>query len=89
MPKLDFENTCLTRSNSGYIPFKYKVATFEKSLFLSTLKLWNSLPKTTKHKDLIEFKNCMKQKFKPPKYKHFHKGSKLDNTLVTRIRVGR
>ena len=89
MPKLDFENTCNTRSNGGYIPFKYKGATFEKSFFPNTLKLWNLLPKTVQHKDLEEFKLSIKQRFKPPKYKHFHKGSKLGNTLLTRIRVGR
>ena len=77
------------QSNGGYIPFKYKGASFEKSFFPNTLKLWNLLPKTVQHKDLEEFKLSIKQRFKPPKYKHFHKGSKLGNTLLTRIRVGR
>ena len=49
MPKLDFENTCNTRSNGGYIPFKYKGAIFEKSFFPNTLKLWNVLPKSIQH----------------------------------------
>ena len=89
MPKLDYENTCNTRSNGGYIPLRYKGACFEKSFFPTTLKLWNLLPKDIQHKDLVEFKLCIKQRFKPPKYKHFHKGSKLGNTLLTRIRVGR
>ena len=30
MPKLDFENTCNTRSNGGYIPLKYKDPNFEE-----------------------------------------------------------
>ena len=31
----------------------------------------------------------MKNEIKPPKYKHFSIGSKLGNSLLTRIRVGR
>ena len=89
MPKLDYENTCNTRSKGGYIPFRYKGACFDKSFFPNTLKLWNVLPKNIQHKDLAEFKLCIKERFKPPKYKHFQKGSKLGNTQLTRIRVGR
>ena len=40
-------------------------------------------------KDLVEFKSEMKKRIKPTKYKHFGRGSKLGNTLLTRIRVGR
>ena len=89
MPKLDFEKTCLTRSKGGYIPEKFKSTTFEKSFFPNTLKLWNSLPKDVQYKDLFDFKICIKDKLKPQRYKHFSKGSKLGNTLLTRIRVGR
>ena len=89
MPKLDFEKTCLTRSKGGYIPSKFKGTTFEKSFFPNTLKLWNSLPKDVQFKDLYEFKICIKERLKPRKYKHFSKGSKLGNTLLTRIRIGR
>ena len=32
---------------------------------------------------------CTKKEFKPPRYKHFARGSKLGNILLTRIRVGR
>ena len=32
---------------------------------------------------------CTKKEFKPPRYKHFARGTKLDNILLTRIRVGR
>ena len=89
MPKLDIENTCKTRSKGGYIPFKYKCENFNNSFFPSTVKLWNSLPKTIQLKDQIEFKLCTKQELKPPRYKHFSRGSKLGNTLLTKIRVGR
>ena len=32
---------------------------------------------------------CTNKKIKPPRYKHFARGSKLGNILLTRIRVGR
>ena len=56
---------------------------------LSTAKLWNSLPKPIQLKDHTEFKLSTKQEIKPPRYKHFSRGSKLGNTLLTKIRVGR
>ena len=64
-------------------------ANFEKSFFPNTLKLWNSLPKTIQSRDLQDFKAEIKSRLKPPKYKHFSKGSKLGNSLLTKIRVGR
>ena len=78
-----------TRSNIGYIPYKFKGANFEKSFFPNTLKLWKKLPKNIKSKNLLDFKTEIKQKIKPPRYKHFSKGQKLGNSLLTKIRVGR
>ena len=89
MPRLDFEKQCLTRSKGGYIPFKYKNEKFNNSFFPNTLKLWNSLPLEIQLKDIPDFKTSLKQKIKPKRYKHFGKGSKLGNTLITKIRVGR
>jgi hypothetical protein len=89
MPKLDFEKTCKTRSKGGYIPFKYKGDKFNNSFFPNTLKIWNALPRNIQFKNIEEFKLCTKKEFKPPRYKHFARGSKLGNILLTRIRVGR
>ena len=89
MPKLDYDRTCNTRSNGGYTPFKFKGNKFNNSFFPNTSKIWNSLPKNIQFKQLDEFKACIKKEKKPPKYKHFARGSKLSNTLLTRIRVGR
>ena len=89
MPKLDLERTCNTRSKGGYIPFKFKSNNFNNSFFPNTAKMWNSLPKNIQFKELDEFKGCIKKDKKPPKYKHFARGSKFSNTLLTRIRVGR
>ena len=79
----------MTRSKVGYIPFRYKNDKFNNSFFPNTLKLWNSLSQDIQSKDVFEFKISLKQEIKPPKYKHFSKGSKLGNTLLTKIRVGR
>ena len=38
---------------------------------------------------LPDFKVKMKENIKPKKYKHFNKGSKIGNTLLTRIRLER
>ena len=89
MLKLDYDRTCTTRSNGGYIPFKFKGNKFNNSFFPNTSKMWNFLPKEIQYKELDEFKACIKKEKKPPKYKHFARGSKLSNTLFTRIRVGR
>ena len=89
MPQLDFEKTCNTRSKGGYIPFKYKGEKFNNSFFPNTLKIWNDLPRHIQAKNIEEFKECTKKEFKPPRYKHFARGSKLGNILLTRIRVGR
>ena len=89
MPKLDFEKTWKTRSKGGYIPFKYKGDKFNNSFFPNTLKIWNALPRNIQFKNIEEFKLCTKKEFKPPRYKHFARGSKLGNILLTRIRVGR
>jgi hypothetical protein len=40
-------------------------------------------------KAVDEFKIGIKKDIKSPKYKHFARGSKLGNKLLTRIRVGR
>ena len=89
MPKVNFGNLTQTRSNIGYIPYKFKGVNFEKSFFPNTLKLWKKLPKNIKSKNLLDFKTEIKQKIKPPRYKHFSKGQKLGNSLLTKIRVGR
>ena len=38
---------------------------------------------------LVDFKFKLKQELKPAKFKHFSKGSKLGNKLLTRIRLER
>ena len=89
MPKLDIERTHALRSKGGYIPSKNYGTKFKKSFFPNTSSLWNSLPRNVQSKDLADFKEHVKNEFKPVKYKHFSRGTKLSNTLLTKIRVGR
>ena len=51
--------------------------------------MWNELPVTVQGYDMLEFKNFIKKDFKPPRFKHFSRGNKLSNRLLTQIRVGR
>ena len=89
MPKLDIHKTCVTRSKGGYIPFRPKDDKFNTSFFVNTLKIWNNLPPNIQCKDVYDFKLSIKEQIKPPKYKHFARGNKIANKLLTRIRVGR
>ena len=89
MPKLDIEKSCITRSKGGYIPFKPKDDKFNTSFFVNTLKIWNNLPANIQCKEVYEFKLSIKEYIKPPRYKHFSRGNKFTNKLLTRIRVGR
>ena len=37
----------------------------------------------------MDFKQYIKTELKPPRYKHFSRGNKCSNSLLTKIRVGR
>ena len=51
-------------------------------------KLWINLPLNIKCKDLEDFKYNLKLELKPQRIKHYSKGSKNGNSLLTRLRVG-
>ena len=48
-----------------------------------------SLSKHAQCKNIPDFKVYIKKDLKPERYKHFAKGNKLSNSLLTKIRVGR
>ena len=52
-------------------------------------KLWNNLDVRTQVMQLPDFKEQLKKDLKPKKYKHFSKGSKIGNALLSRIRLNR
>ena len=47
------------------------------------------MPKQIQGKNLIDFKEFTNKEYKPPKCKHFARGNKITNTLLTKIRIGR
>ena len=51
--------------------------------------LWNRLNVSTQLLELTEFKQELKKELKPVKYRHFSKGSKIGNCLLTRLRLER
>ena len=89
MPKPDYENRYNTRSKGGYIPFKNVGNKFRNSFFPHMTLLWNNLPKNVKLKNVLDFKSFVNKELKPSRHKHFAKGSKIGNSLLTKIRVGR
>ena len=88
MPKVDFERENNLRSKGSYIPFKNYGAKFNSSFFPYQTKRWNSLPQHVRSLNLVDFK-LFTNTLKPKRYKHFQKGNKYINSLLTRIRVGR
>ena len=79
----------LTRSNGGYSPYPNYGSKFNKSFSPYISKLWNNLEVSTQLMALPDFKEQLKKELKPAKIKHFSKGSKIGNTLLTRIRIER
>ena len=89
LTKLDREKRQMTRSKGGYLPFPNYGTKFQNSFFPYISKLWNNLDTCTKTLPLVDFKLKLKNMLKPNKIKHFDKGSKNGNTLLTRIRLDR
>ena len=89
MMELDYAKKYLTRSKGGYSPYPSFGSKFNKSFFPYMSKLWNNLEVSTQLMALPDFKEQLKKELKPSKIKHFSKGSKIGNTLLTRIRIER
>ena len=89
MSELDYSKKYITRSKGGYAPFPNYGVKFKHSFFPYISNLWNKLEVSTQLLDLAEFKIQLKKELKPPRYKHFSKGSKLGNSLLTRVRLER
>ena len=82
----------ITRSSKSfkYEIFPPKLKTFSDSFFPYFTKKWNELPFNLKNEgDMEEFKSKLKTFVKPKKHKHFNRGSKIGNSILTQLRVGR
>ena len=89
MSKVDYAKKYLTRSKGGYSPYPNFGVKFSNSFFPYMTKLWNNLKVSTKVMMLSDFKEQLKKELKPVRYKHFSKGNKLGNSLLTRLRLNR
>ena len=89
MPKLDTQRPNILRSNGGYLPFDNNSNSLEKSFFPNISKLWNSLERINRSKNLHDFKLYTKISMKPPKYKFYSRGNKFSNTLLTNLKKSR
>ena len=89
MPKLDWQRKNLLRSKGGYLPYDIRGDKFSKSFSPHISKVWNSLGSDIQSKNVHDFKIYTRTSLKPPKYKHFSRGNKFTNSLITKIRIGR
>ena len=87
MPVLNITNT---RASGSYKIFPSLGLKYSNSFFPFFTKTWNKLDISLRSQmDLSLFKLNLKNKIKPKKYKHFQRGCKKGNSLLTQIRVGR
>ena len=89
MPEIETKVT-KTRFKNFYRNFPPNGSNFSKSFFPHFTKSWNNLE--TSHQtepDLSLFKEKLKLHLKPKRHKHFSRGSKRGNALLTQLRVGR
>ena len=87
--ELDYAKKYLTRSKGGYSPYPNYGANYKKSFSPYITHLWNNLQVSTQLMTLPDFKDQLIKELKPPKFKHFSKGSKISDTLLTRVRLDR
>ena len=88
MPEINFARN--TRNKQFYRPFPALGEKFSKSFFPRFTKVFNNLDFNLQcEHDLPTFKENLKVKLKPRRYKHFNWGCKRGNALLTQLRVGR
>ena len=90
MPKLKSVGVTRSSASYSYESFPPKLKAFSDSFFPYFTKRWNDLPLNLKSEgDICEFKFRLKIHLKPKKQKHFSRGTKRGNSLLTQLRVGR
>ena len=84
MPKAKTMGMTRLSNCYNYETFPPMLKTFSNSYFPFFTKKWNDLPQNLKSEgDLDQFKLYMKSHLKPKKQKHFNRGSKRGNSLLT------
>ena len=79
-----------TRHKPQFLPFPLGKVKFQNSFFPYFTRKYESLTdEIKKQPDTIQFKIALKTLLCPKRFKFLSRGSKLGNTLLTRVRVGR
>ena len=79
-----------TRHQRLFTHYKSKSAKFTNSFFLIMTKKYQLLPKSTRsQRDIVDFKEELRNHLVPKKYKFLARGSRAGCILLTQIRVGR
>ena len=89
MPAINLDQQYLLRNKSPFVDYPAFGAKFKQSFFPHFLKSYNNLPSNIKGLLFNDFKDHLATYLKPKRHKHFNRGSKAGNNLLTQIRVGR
>ena len=91
MPKINTKtHNVRSTATACYTPFPRLGKHFSDSFFPHFCISWNKLENDIKSEiDISIFKEKLKLKLKPKRFKHFSRGSKRGNSLLTQLRVGR
>ena len=90
MPKMKQNLNSRLSKNGTFELFQPLGFDFSNSFFPYFTKLWNNLSNDLKcEKDILSFKTSLKTKIKPKKQKHYSRGCKRGNSLLTQLRCGR
>ena len=90
MPKAKSLGVTRSSDSYNYQTFPPILKTFSDSFFPYFTKKWNELPTNLKFEtDIQQFKENLKIHVKPKRHRHFNRGSKRGNSLLTQLRVGR
>ena len=90
MPSINPQIYDNTRNCRVYMKSPFTSVKMSRSFFPHFTQNWTNLDKSIQTSfSLQDFKSKIKNKFKPVRKKHFNKGSKIGNTLLTRLRLGR
>ena len=83
---LSERNIAVTR-NEGFVTFPFKGMCYANSFFPFFTNKYNQLKKDTINKSIKDFKIELNKSMKPTKRKHYSRGNKYANMLLTSLRV--
>jgi hypothetical protein len=79
-----------SRAKHDFVNFRKITNNYDNSFFPHFTRSWNNLNKSIRNtQDTLEFKQKLKDNFKPNKIRHYKFGPKVANSLLCQLRVGR